>query len=121
MRTLTSLVLAGCLATVATPARAEPSIEGRPSTDVIQRVIRRKAVAIRICYERELTRRPGLAGKITVKFVIAPDGTVSSATVTSFDETIGSCVVGVFKKLVFPKPGGGKPITINYPIIFTAA
>ena len=34
---------------------------------------------IRYCYQRELTKNPSLGGEITVKIVIAEDGSVSQA------------------------------------------
>ena len=58
----------------------DPIILGALDKSLIDAVIKRNMAQIRYCYQRELTKNPTLGGKITVKFVIAKDGTVSSAT-----------------------------------------
>src|SRR6185503_6342370 len=57
----------------------DPIILGALDKSLIDAVIKRNMNQIRYCYQRELTKQPELAGKITVKFVIAKDGSVSKA------------------------------------------
>ncbi|MSQ03358.1 MAG: FHA domain-containing protein, partial [Myxococcales bacterium] len=53
----------------------DPIILGALDKSLIDAVIKRNMNQIRYCYQRELTKNPALGGKITVKFVIAKDGT----------------------------------------------
>ena len=48
------------------------------SFDAITEVMLSHIPAIRYCYERELKRSPNLKGKITVRIMVAPDGSVKN-------------------------------------------
>lgn len=88
---------------------------------MIDAVIKRNMNQIRYCYTRELTRQPSLAGKVTVKFVIAKDGTVSSSTTkasTMGSPAVESCMNGRFMRFQFPEPKGGGIVIVSYPFIF---
>jgi TonB family protein len=77
---------------------------------------------IRYCYQRELTKNPTLGGKITVKFTIAKDGTVSSASTKSStmgNEAVETCINTRFMKFQFPEPKGGGVVIVSYPFIFS--
>ncbi len=87
----------------------------------IQRVIREATGQVRYCYERALAREPTLEGTVRVRFVIAPDGSVTSASVTS--STVGKpdmeeCVLQRVRALAFPPPDNGADVTVNYPFRF---
>jgi TonB family protein len=74
-------------------------------------------------YERQLLRNPSLAGRVAVRLVIGPDGSVVSATVAS--STIGSTeveqgVVNVLRNIQFPAPEGGGVHIVTYPFVFVA-
>jgi TonB family protein len=101
-----------------TPAAPKPT--GRLAPAQIQKVMRANFSSFRKCYEKGLADDPKLAGRVTVRFVIDLDGTVSSASGASdfADHEIDTCVVGVVKKLVFPKPEGGI-VSVSYPIVFS--
>jgi hypothetical protein len=116
-------------------------VNGRIPPELIQKVVRANFAEMRRCYEAGLARTPTLRGKITTKFVIARDGTVSSADdvhdttplAMEFppefqlpdpaseprfpDPAVVACVVARFKALTFPEPEGGI-VTVVYPIIF---
>ena len=65
---------------------------------------------IKYCYQRQLTKNPDLGGNITVKFVIAKDGTVSKASIKSSSmgsKAVESCITGRFMRFKFPEPKGG--------------
>lgn len=51
--------------------------------DAIQAVVAKHSPAIEYCYQRAIKRDPNLKGKIVVRFVITPQGTVESATIVS--------------------------------------
>jgi len=100
----------------------EPIILGALDKSLIDAVIKRNMNQIRYCYQRELTKNPALGGKITVKFVIAKDGTVSSATTKSStmnSPAVEGCINGRFLRFQFPEPKGGGIVIVSYPFIFS--
>ena len=77
---------------------------------------------IRYCYQQQLTKNPSLGGKISIKFVIAKDGTVSSASTKSTtmnNAAVEGCIAGRFLKFQFPEPKGGGIVMVTYPFIFS--
>lgn len=102
----------------------DPLILGSLDKTVIQRVIQRHLNQIRYCYQRELTKNPDLAGRVVIKFVVAADGTVSSATVkesTMGDSATEACITGRFMRMTFPAPAGGGIVIVSYPFVFQSA
>jgi len=100
----------------------DPIILGALDKSLIDAVIRRHLNQIRYCYQRELSDNPGLAGKITVKFVIAKDGTVSSAKTkrsTMGNSAVEGCINGRFMRFKFPEPKGGGIVIASYPFTFS--
>lgn len=100
----------------------DPIILGALDKSLIDAVIKRNMAAIRYCYQRELTKNPSLGGKITVKFVIAADGSVSQATTkasTMGNPAVESCINGRFMRFAFPQPKGGGVVIVSYPFIFS--
>jgi len=60
---------------------------------------------------------PDVKGKVKIKVVVAPAGTVTSATISDTpDEALGACVATVVKAAKFgaTKNGG----TFSYPFVF---
>ena len=99
----------------------DPIILGALDKSLIDAVIKRNMNQIRYCYQRELTKNPSLGGKIVVKFVIAKDGTVSSASTkatTMGSPAVESCINGRFMRFKFPEPKGGGIVIVSYPFIF---
>lgn len=114
---------AGNGATVNATAKAsdDPVILGALDKSLIDAVIKRNMNQIRYCYQRELTRSPGLAGKVAVKFVIAKDGSVSSAvtkTTTLNNAAVEDCLNARFIRFQFPEPKGGGIVIVTYPFVF---
>ena len=116
-------VLGGQNATATTlVALGEPQIIGEMDRTRIIEVVASHASAIRDCYKTELAKSPTLAGKMSVKFVIAKDGSVPSARTTP--STLGSgavntCVARQFEGMKFPKPNVDEVVIIRYPLVFT--
>jgi beta-lactamase regulating signal transducer with metallopeptidase domain len=93
---------------------------GRLAPEVIQQVVRQNFGAFRACYESGLQKNSKLEGRVTVKYVINPDGTVQGAAdehSTLPDGEVVHCVVGGFAALTYPPPEGGY-VTVVYPIEF---
>jgi Ca-activated chloride channel family protein len=102
----------------------DPLILGALDLSVVDSVIQRHGNQMRYCYERELTKRADLAGKVTIKFVISKDGTVSSATTKSStlgSDPVESCLEGRFMRMRFPQPKGGGIVIVSYPLGFAPA
>jgi len=97
-----------------------PVLIGTYNKSFVDQVVKSHLGLIKHCYDRELNKRPDLAGKVVVKFVIAKDGSVSSATTAS--STLGnplveSCVNSRFLRFRFPAPKHGIVI-VRYPFVF---
>lgn len=95
---------------------------GALSREEIQRTFRRNMASIRYCYDRQLTTNPGLEGRISVRLVIALDGTVSSASIASStlgNSTVEECVRRAVTRVRFPQPRGGVVI-VTYPFTFAS-
>ena len=101
---------------------ADPIILGALDKSLIDAVIKRNMSQLRYCYQRELTKNPALAGRIQVKFVIAKDGSVSSAvtkSTTMNNPAVESCLNGRFLRFQFPEPKGGGIVIVTYPFVFS--
>ncbi len=100
------------------------TVRGSLSKEVIRRVIRRHINQIRFCYERELTKTPALAGRVSIRFIISKTGAVTSAgvaTSTIKSAPVEQCVSKVVQRLKFPSPAGGGVVIVTYPFMFSTA
>ena len=88
---------------------------------LVRAVVRAGFDRLIACYEDGLRRDPTLAGRVTVVFVIQPDGTVKDVharSTTLGDDAAVECILDRFRTLVFPRPPGGI-LTVEYPVSFT--
>jgi hypothetical protein len=104
----------------AAPA-AVPGVDPRDKP-AIRAVVQGELKKIQYCYEKQLLVTPSLAGKITIQFVIEPDGHVSSSKATSgFDPNVSTCLAGVISGAQFaPVTDGSGTVLVNYPFVFNA-
>jgi hypothetical protein len=96
-------------------------VSGRLPPEVVQRIVRQNYGRFRMCYERGLTENPNLEGRVSVRFVIGRDGSVSNVSNGGSDlpsSSVVSCVISAYYGLSFPQPEGGI-VTVVYPIMFT--
>jgi TonB family protein len=99
------------------------SITGGRSRASVQRVVMQNMAALRHAYNRRLREKPGLAGRITVKFSIDEFGKVLFAQVvesTMNDPELENTVVTRIRSWVFEtidKPGDVTEVT--YPFVFS--
>jgi len=73
-----------------------PLVNGSMPRELIERVVARHLDHVQRCYEKGLARKPGMAGRVTIKLVISAAGTVPTATVqdsTVSDERVERCIV----------------------------
>jgi len=71
------------------------------SQDEVAAIVARHTAAIQSCYQSELRRSPNLQGKLVVRFVISPQGTVESVTIvasTLNNERAENCVVNRIRR-----------------------
>lgn len=111
-------------------ARSEPpklqmgkaELQGKLPPEVVQRIVRQNFGRFRLCYEAALQKKADLAGRVTVRFVIEKDGSVSSASDGGSDvadANLIACVTRAFSALSFPEPEGGGKVTVRYPLVFS--
>jgi hypothetical protein len=104
----------------ATIRQGATQVSGRLPPEVIQRIVRQNFGRFRACYERGLQTNPALAGRVTVRFEIGADGSVTQASDGGSDlrdPGVVTCVARSFKALSFPQPEAGT-VTVVYPIVF---
>ena len=98
-----------------------PQITNHIPAEFVQRVIRGRFACIRKCYENALPKKPDLAGRVSVKFVIERDTGLARQPVDAGsdlpDKAVIACVVDEFKAFVFT-PAPEDNITVVYPIMF---
>jgi len=87
----------------------------------IASVVKRRAGAIRACYEQRLQVDKDLKGKLTVRWTIQLDGSVSG--VSSVANTVGdsattNCVFRALRRMRFTKPDGGICV-VQWPFVFS--
>ena len=104
-------------------AAREPTISGGGGLDpaVIQRIVRQNFGRFRMCYEHGLVGNPALSGRVSTKFVIARDGSVSTTALGDSDlpdANVSACVVRSFSGLSFPSHDGAV-LQVTYPLVFT--
>ncbi len=100
-------------------------VRGSLSKEVIRRVIRRHLNEVRFCYEQQLRQRPDLEGRVSVKFIISPTGSVQSSVAeparsTLTDSSVQSCIAGAVRRWTFPSPEGGGIVIVTYPFMLNS-
>jgi hypothetical protein len=101
-----------------------PQVEdGKVDAAAIAREIRGRRKAIAACYERALKQQPTLAGKLVVRFSLAPAGTVSAVDID--EDTLGApdvaaCIRGVVLHWRFPALTDGAA-ELTFPFVFQPA
>jgi hypothetical protein len=102
-------------------AAGETVVGGSLPPELIQRVVRQNFGRFRQCYESALRTNPNLTGRVTARFVIDRDGSVSTSGNGGSDlpdSGAVQCVISAFYGLSFPAPRDGV-VRVSYPILFT--
>ena len=116
------------------------ALERRPgysNRQLIEETIQQQHSKIAECYQRQLKRRRTISGRLSVRFVIAEDGTVTevSAKEDTLDfPKVTDCVLDIIEGLRFPagmktdivKPKGPfeeeeTGLEVIYPFVFSQA
>jgi outer membrane biosynthesis protein TonB len=88
-----------------------------------QAIVQNNRDKFRTCYEASLAAHPGIQGRITLKFILNPDGSLKEANIDKaasdiLNDDIERCMAGVLKSLSFPSSKRGMESTIRYPFNF---
>ena len=98
-----------------------PAVMGSLSGDVIRRVMMRNAPGVRALYATALARNPALAGRLSVRIVIGPNGRVVAAAVepssTMREAALEASVLAAVRTWVFPPMTDGT-VTVVLPFVF---
>jgi hypothetical protein len=93
--------------------------KGRLPPEVIQARVREHYGEFRRCYEAALARNPALKGRVSARFVIGRDGSVSNVSDGGSDlpdPVAVKCVLSKFYGISFPAPRDGIVVVV-YPIM----
>ena len=93
-----------------------PVVKGGLNPEILRRINRRHANEVKYCYQKELQKKPDLAGAIKVSYTITPTGMVSASSLVSStmsSPAVERCVVQAIKRWLYPKPGDGKPVQVS--------
>jgi hypothetical protein len=87
--------------------------KGTLDSMAVNKVIKSRLTAIKMCYEKALQKKPTLEGKLNLRFTIGMSGSVTNAVVSSktlADTELNSCLINKVKTFIFPKPEGGSVV-----------
>ncbi|MBI2898264.1 MAG: AgmX/PglI C-terminal domain-containing protein [Deltaproteobacteria bacterium] len=124
-----SAPVAGILGIMRAPNRDCPGVgptasdgAGQISRETVRAAVRSNMPDLRRCYDELAVRDPGISGRVTLDFRIAPDGHVAHVQSTSgdllaMDPTFLSCLFDEACTWQFPAPGGAAQIV--YPFLFS--
>lgn len=87
----------------------------------VESSIQKHLPAIRACYEQQTRRAPKLAGKVTVSFVIRPNGHVEAAETienSTGSPEVAACVSRGVRSIRFAESRGHGAVSCAYPFIF---
>jgi hypothetical protein len=96
-------------------------VRGALDKEIIRRIIHRHTNEVKYCYDQELVKNPALSGRLSIQFVIAATGQVTSSVSQSStlnNARVENCVVQAFRRWEFPKPSGGGMVIVSYPFDF---
>jgi TonB family protein len=94
----------------------------RLSPAQVRAVVALKTEEIRYCYDRAMVNVKDASGEVSVRFVVAPKGTVDKVEVTvtgSQGKGLEKCVVQRVKKWQFPETDAETPVEL--PFVFAPA
>lgn len=123
-RTAVTTVASNVKVNVTTQA---PEVTGESSSlqersqSAIQKVVSRQSRRLKRLYEEWLKRDPSLNGRLTIRFVILPSGSVANISIvkTSTNNTdFDAMVVRYIARWRFPEVSGAGPVEVVYPFVF---
>jgi TonB family protein len=101
-----------------------PVSRGNLSPAVIREHVVTRTNMIRFCHEQQLAQHPGIAGLVTIRFVIDSSGEVTESGVQSStlgNDEVERCVARAVQRIPFPQPEGGGNVVVTFPFVFRYA
>lgn len=101
----------------------DATFQGSIDKEAIRRVIQSHKAEIRFCYDQELQRNPGLAGKIAIGWNITETGAVKNAGVASDEmgnRTVANCIVNKLRTWGFPPAPPDVEAHVIFPFVFSS-
>jgi TonB family protein len=97
-----------------------PQAVGALDPVIITRILRQNMGAFNYCHQKELQVNPTVAGRMMIRFIISPNGSVTQSITTQStgDGNLDACVTGRVRTLMFPAPKGGGIVDVRVPFIF---
>jgi hypothetical protein len=97
-------------------------VVGAGDKEMIRRIIRRHLNEVKYCYEKELTDRPNLFGRVVLRLVISPSGAVAQSSVaesTLSRPSAEACIAAAGRRWQFL--GAPGTVQVTYPFVFQSA
>ncbi len=94
---------------------------GSIDREEVRRRIRSIINQIKNCYERRLTVKPDLAGRVVIQFEIGEQGRIRKSVTKSStlgDREVEACVASRIKDTAMPEPPAGVIAVVDYPFLF---
>ena len=103
------------------PILPKAIVLGAIGRDEVEEAVTARGEAFTDCWKRHAANDPSLSGKVLVKFTIAADGTVSTATTRSTSlrhEPTERCLNQAMSEIRFPPLKTGRLAIVHYPFAF---
>lgn len=105
---------------VPTVRQATATVTGTLDKDIVRRIVRAHINEVRGCYILALDRNAETRGRVAIAFTIDGKGKVRAPSVeddTILDSDLATCIVDAVRRWTFPKPEGGRDVTVSYPFV----
>jgi hypothetical protein len=92
--------------------------------EIVRRVVHKHLNEVKFCYEKELMKRPEIAGRVMSQFTIGSNGMVVASGISSttlHDAPAEQCIAEAIKRWEFPRPDGGGIVMVQYPFVLKYA
>ena len=102
--------------------RSDRNPRGGCDRGEVAKSVKRRASALRACYEMQLLSKPGLHGKVEVQWTIDPAGRVRGQKMvanTMHNHAVTDCVMRTIGRIRFKAPDGGVCV-IQWPFVFVS-
>jgi TonB family protein len=114
------MAIVGSASSFIEPIESEAWTDGGLDRNAIAAVIQRHISEVRFCYESGLQKKPNLSGRVSMKFMIGAQGSVTTAQVSNSSLShplVENCIRDRLKTWKFPQPQGGVNVKVNYPFV----
>tara|TARA_R110002073_G_scaffold334897_1_gene525486 strand:+ start:35347 stop:37791 length:2445 start_codon:yes stop_codon:yes gene_type:complete len=94
------------------------TVRGGLDKALVRRYVRRKLARLRYCFDKQHVISPLSKTAMTLRFQIAPDGSVPSVSIQKAPDAVMACITTAVRSIRFPKPKSAGFVIVEYPIVF---